>query len=73
MSPYSFTLCMEYLVSLIEKQCLEGDWIPVKASWNNIGISHLFFADDLVLFSKASEQGSEAIKEVLDCFYGESG
>ena len=36
-------------------------------------ISYLFFVDDLILFTKANEEGSVAIKEVLDLFCSESG
>ena len=73
LSPYLFILYMEYLRTLIERECLKGDWVPIKASKNNTGVSHLFFANDLMLFAKASEKGSEAIKEVLNCFCSESG
>ena len=45
----------------------------MKASRENIGISHLFFADDLMLFVKVSEKGSETVKEVLDKFCEELG
>lgn len=45
LSPYLFILCMEYLGSLIEKECVAKRWIPMKASRENIEISHLFFAD----------------------------
>lgn len=45
----------------------------MKASRENIEISHLFFADDLMLFAKVSEEGCEAIKDVLDIFCQESG
>ena len=47
---------------------MEGNWTLVKASGDNIGISHLFFVDDLMLFAKASEDNCETIKEVLECF-----
>ena len=72
LSPYLFILCMEYLDQLIEKECIRKRWIPMKALRENIGISHLFFADDLMLFAKVSKKGSEAIKEVLDKFCEES-
>ena len=72
LSPYLFILCMEYLGSLIDKECIEGDLAPIKASRGNLEISHLFFTDDLILFAKANEEGSEAIKEVLDLFCSES-
>lgn len=52
---------------------MEGDWIPMKASRGNLDISHLFFADDLILFAKASEEGSKVIKDVLDRFCAELG
>ena len=64
-------MCMEYSGSLIERECMEGNWTLVKASGDNIGISHLFFVDDLMLFAKASEDNCETIKEVLECFCAE--
>lgn len=73
LSSYLFILCMEYLGSLINKECIEGNWHPIKASRGNLEISHLFFADDIILFTKATEEGSEVIKEVLDQFCSESG
>ena len=72
-SPYLFILCMEYLGHLIDKKCMEGVWKPLKASRDNIGISHLFFANGLILFAKVDEDSCEAISEVLDEFCEESG
>lgn len=72
LSPYLFILCMEYLGCLIERECMEGNWIAIKASRDNIGMSHLFFANDLMLFAKASEDNCETIKKVLECFYAKS-
>lgn len=72
-SPYLFILCMEYLGYLLEKKCMEGVWKPLKASHENIGISHLVFADDLNLFAKVDEESCEAILEVLNEFCEESG
>ena len=72
-SPYILILCMEYLGSLIEKECMDGDWFPIKASRGNLEISHLFFADDLILFAKASEECNVVIRDVLDRFCAESG
>ena len=73
LSPYIFILCMEYLGHLIKKKCMEGVWKPLQASRDNIGISHLFFADDLILFAKVDVDSCEAISEVLEKFYEESG
>ena len=73
LSPYLSILCMEYLGFLIERECIVKRWTPLKASRENVAVSHLFFADDLMLFAKANEKGSEAIKDVLDLFCEESG
>jgi len=73
LSPFLFILCMEYLGFLINKSCMEKKWLPMKASKDNVEISHLFFVDDLMLFAKANEIGAEAIKEVLAKFCDESG
>lgn len=73
LSPYLFILCMEYLGSLIEKECIAKRWILMKASRDNVEVSYLFSADDLILFAKVSEKGSEAVKDVLDTLCKESG
>ena len=67
-SPYIFILCMEFLSSLINKKCEDGDWGKVKASRNGPGFSHNFFADDLPLFAKATQENWEAIPKVLEEF-----
>ena len=72
-SPYLFILCMEFLEHLIEQKCVAGDWKLLKASRGNIDISHLFFADDLILFAKVEEHTCEVILEVLSKFCKESG
>ena len=41
-SPYLFILCMEFLGHLIEEKCVNGDWVPLKASRENIGIPICF-------------------------------
>ena len=73
LSPYIFILCMEYLGHLIEQKCVNGDWVPLKASKDNLGFSHLLFADDIILFSKAEARGCEAILDILGKFCRESG
>ncbi|KAK9990873.1 hypothetical protein SO802_025858 [Lithocarpus litseifolius] len=73
LSPYIFLLCMKFLGYLIDKECMEKNWIPMKASRTNVEISHLFFADDLMLFAKVDKKCAASIKRVLNQFCLESG
>ena len=59
---------MEVLGHLIEEKCKDKVWIPVKASRSRIAFSHLFFADDLVLFARADGSNCSAMREALDVF-----
>ena len=48
-------------------------WNPVKSSRNGPSFSHLFFANDLVLFAKANQANCTAIREVMKIFCEKSG
>ena len=50
-----------------------GRWAPVKLSWHEPPLSHLYFADDLILFLEASESQMEVIMDCLDLFCAASG
>ena len=67
-SPYLFLLCMEFLGAQITSMCEDKRWDKVKASRSGLSFSHVFFADDLMLFAKADSKNCEAIIEVLDNF-----
>lgn len=54
-SPYLFVLCMERLSNMIVGRNMDKEWVGIKASREGPSITHLFFADDLMLFSKADE------------------
>ena len=64
---------MEYLGHLIEQKCVDGDWVPLKASEDNLGFSHLFFLWMIILFSKVDPRACDAMMEVLEKFCYESG
>ena len=72
-SPYIFILCMDFLVQLIEEKCSTNKWKPVRANRSGVAFSHLFFANDLILFAKANPKNCAAIREVLDLFCSKSG
>ena len=68
LSPYIFILYIDFLGQLIEEKVSKKLWNPVKASRNGPSFSHLFFADDLVLFAKANQANCMTIREVMDTF-----
>lgn len=65
---YFFVLCIEKLCHLILDATRRGRWKPVKSSQFGPVVSHLFFADDLVLFAKASSHQAKVLKTCLETF-----
>ena len=72
-SPYLFLLCVEFLGAHISALCEEKRWDKIKASKNGPSFSHVFYADDLMLFAKANSKNCDAIVEVLDNFCNLAG
>lgn len=72
LSPYLFILCMEALWYYIEEKCSEKSWVPLKSSQSEVAFSHLFFANDLVIFAKADHVNCSTIRDVLDSFCARS-
>ena len=52
---------------------MSGRWKPIQLGANGLGLSHLFFADDLILFSKANIDQVIVIDEILQKFCSCSG
>uniref|UniRef100_A0A2N9F7H7 Reverse transcriptase domain-containing protein n=1 Tax=Fagus sylvatica TaxID=28930 RepID=A0A2N9F7H7_FAGSY len=73
LSPYIFILCMEYLAWLIQGEVTNGSWKGIKVSRQGPTFSHIFFADDLVLFAKATKANCRTINKVLNTFCQASG
>ncbi|OMP07401.1 reverse transcriptase [Corchorus olitorius] len=61
------------LDQIIQGKVLEHKWKTVKASRGGHGVSHIFFADDLVLFSQANTEQVAVVKDSLDIFSRWSG
>lgn len=54
LSPYLFLLCTEGLSALIKKAVEDGKMGGIAVSREGPKLSHLFFADDSLIFCKAS-------------------
>ncbi|XP_061342057.1 uncharacterized protein LOC133288347 [Gastrolobium bilobum] len=72
-SPYLFVLCMEKLTHLIMDEVDRKAWHPIRAGRAGPQISHLMFADDIILFAEASLSQMECITGCLEKFSRMSG
>lgn len=54
LSPYLFLLVAEGLCTLLNKEVAVGGLTPIKVARGSPGISNLLFADDSLLFFKAT-------------------
>ena len=63
-SPYIFILCMEFLSSLINKKCEDGNWVKVKASCGGPGFSHSFL---LMTCFYMPKQTAAIVRQQLMC------
>lgn len=70
-APYLFVLCMEVLGAMFRRGVENGD---MEAMVNgDMAISHLMFADDLMVFAKADKRSARAIKTIVQRFAAMSG
>ncbi|CAL1402102.1 unnamed protein product [Linum trigynum] len=73
LSPYLFVLCMERLSHRIDAAFHSGHWKPIRLTRNGPPLTHLFFADDLLLFAEAETRQIRIIKQCLEDFCSSSG
>ena len=67
-SPYLFLLCGEGLSALLRKREMEGLLHGVAVKRGAPTISHLFLADDSVIFSKATREECNQVANVLSVY-----
>lgn len=67
-SPYLFLLCAEGLSGLISKREVEGKIQGVTISSCGPSVNHLLFADDSLLFCRATESECHQINEILSSY-----
>ena len=58
---------------MINKKVTEGLWKPIKINRESPGISHLFFADDVLLFYNSKKSQVRLVMETMQEFCSMSG
>lgn len=70
-APYLFLIAMEGLSSMLRQAVVKGVISPACAGTTKV--SHILYANDIIVFAKNTKEEAEAIKEVFDGFYAISG
>nr|XP_023917071.1 uncharacterized protein LOC112028608 [Quercus suber] len=73
LSPYLFLLCVEGLSGLIKVSVHNGGMEGVAICRGGPKLSHLFFADDSLIFCKASLAKCDMLQRVLEVYEVASG
>ena len=73
LSPYLFLVCAMGLQGLLHKAEADGSFRGVSICRNGPRVSHLFFADDSVLFCRAKESECQVILDILSVYERGSG
>ncbi|XP_019150944.1 PREDICTED: uncharacterized protein LOC109147743 [Ipomoea nil] len=73
LSPYLFIICAEGLSMLLQKAQLDGVIHGCRVARGAPAVSHLFFADDSLLFFKANIEEAGVIKQCLHQYERLSG
>ncbi|GMI66103.1 hypothetical protein HRI_000279600 [Hibiscus trionum] len=73
LSPYLFLFCAEGLSALIKAARLRNEFKGVKVGRSGVTLTHLFFADDNILFGDTLSAGILTLKNLLYVYEKASG
>ncbi|KAM1321541.1 hypothetical protein PS2_014216 [Malus domestica] len=73
LSPFLFLICTEGFSSLIRKGMERGTLHGYKFTPNETPLTHLFFADDSVLFGNATVEEAQGVADILKVYASGSG
>lgn len=66
-------MCVDKLTHIIAEEVDTGSWVPMRAGRTGPLVSHLMFADDLLLFGQATNRCMESVLRALDLCCSMSG
>ncbi|XP_024014231.1 uncharacterized protein LOC112088180 [Eutrema salsugineum] len=72
LSPYLFVICMDVLSKMIDKAAIDKQ-IGYHPGCKNLGLTHLCFADDLMIFVDGKKRSIENTIRLFDDFEKRSG
>ena len=72
-SPYLFLLCAEGLFAMLRKAKESHNLRGIKSSQHGVCISHLLFADDSLLFCRATMEECQRLLDLLGTYEAASG
>ena len=73
LSPFLFLLCTESLHGLIKKAASNGDITGFRLCRHGPKLTHLFFADDSLLFCRANSTECSKVMDLLSVYEDFSG
>lgn len=73
LSPHLFVMCLEILCHQSELSIDSTEWKPISLSRGGPKLSHICFADYLILYTEASVAQIQVIRRVLEKFCMASG
>ena len=68
LSPYLFILCQDVLSRLIDQQFSLGNILGVRMNVSGPTITHVMFADDLMLFARANRREVGILNECIETY-----
>ncbi|CAA0406061.1 unnamed protein product [Arabidopsis thaliana] len=72
LSPYIFVICMQVLSEMLDKSAMEGK-IGYHPQCQKLKLTHLCFADDLLVFTDGKKRSIEGILQIFETFAAFSG
>jgi len=73
MSPYLFVIAMEFLSQLIAHHISNSPSFGYHHRCDKLGISHLCFADDLLILFAGNVHSAQVVRSILNHFYDFTG